>query len=453
MHFSRSLFLALALACTAPAFAQLNSPYSRIGLGNIYTPTMGGSMGLAGATGANLLTTEISAQNPATYCYLFKSVLDVGISGRFLTLDDGTETFTSGEGNLSHLAFGFSPDNNFSKHDWGFSTGILPVSTSQYNIEQTTASADTLLGDLMSQYTGTGGLFKYFVGLSYGLEFNKDTLVTLNKKGEADSSRFYRNEFSIGMNYEYLFGSIYNTTIASFPDQVNSVDTKYQRQTSMQGGGIRAGITYQRRVGRVNNLNAGASFAPGLDLRGTQSVSWFNINQFGTIQQITDTLYYAPDVAGTITTAPELNIGLAFNNYRQRSIDSVKFHVTAEFSYQDWSKYAGFLYSDSLASMYRIKVGAEVIPPRRDEVGKSLIPIIYRAGFYYGTSYLVIDGQQLTEFGMTFGTGIPMRGSRVNLAVGFSQRGAAGLIRENYVNLQAGFNISDYNWFIKRKQN
>ena len=33
-----------------------------------------------------------------------------------------------------------------------------------------------------------------------------------------------------------------------------------------------------------------------------------------------------------------------------------------------------FLYSDSLASMYRIKVGAEVIPPRRDEVGKSLIP-------------------------------------------------------------------------------
>ena len=132
-------------------------------------------------------------------------MLDVGISGRFLTLDDGTETFTSGEGNLSHLVFGFHPITIFPNTTGVSAPAYFPVSTSQYNIEQTTASADTLLGDLMSQYTGTGGLFKYFVGLSYGLEFNKDTLVTLNKKGEADSSRFYRNEFSIGMNYEYLF--------------------------------------------------------------------------------------------------------------------------------------------------------------------------------------------------------------------------------------------------------
>ena len=158
-----------------------------------------------------------------------------------------------------------------------------------------------------------------------------------------------------------------------------------------------------------------SKFCSGLDLRGTQSVSWFNINQFGTIQQITDTLYYAPDVAGTITTAPELNIGLAFNNYRQRSIDSVKFHVTAEFSYQDWSKYAGFLYSDSLASMYRIKVGAEVIPPRRDEVGKALFPSSTGQDSIMEQAIWSLDGQQLTEFGMTFGTGIPMRGSRVNL--------------------------------------
>lgn len=453
MHLLRSFLFGLSVLTVSLSNAQLNSPYSRIGLGNIYTPTMGGSTGMAGATQANFLTNEISAQNPASYCFLFKSVLDVGVYGRSLTLNDGTDQFTSGDGNLSNIAFGFSPDNSFSRHDFGFSTGILPVSAAQYIIESTTPSADTLLGNQTTTYTGTGGLYKYFVGLAYGFETNRDTVITTDRNRKTDTTTFYRNEFAFGANYEFTFGSIVNSTVAAFPDQANSVDTKYERSTSMQGSGFNAGFGYQRRMGNNYNMNLGVSYAPAVNLDGTQSVSWYNINQIGTVQQITDTLFFAPDSSGKITTAPNLHLGISFNNYRQRSIDSIKYMVSAEFSLSDWSQYTGFLYSDSLNTYYRMKLGAELIPPRRDEVGKSLVPIAYRFGFHYGKSYLEVDGKHLDEIGMTFGMGIPMRGSRLNLGLGVMQRGATDLIKENYVNFQLGFNISDYNWFIKRKQN
>ena len=162
MHFLRKVFLLLAVFASLPVVAQLNSPYSRIGIGNIYTPTMGASAGLAGNTQANFLPTEISFQNPAAYPFLFKSVLDVGVSGRVLNLDDGTDQFTSADGNLSYIAYGFSPDNNRSRHDFGASTGLLPLSTANYNIDIINSSTDTILGTQEANYSdcwesGSGG--------------------------------------------------------------------------------------------------------------------------------------------------------------------------------------------------------------------------------------------------------------------------------------------------------
>lgn len=438
----RAVLLLCLLAVLTKGEAQLNSPYSRLGIGNIYTPTMGGSAGMAGATQANFLPTEISFQNPATYTFLFKSVLDVGISGRFLNLDDGEDTFWSGNGNLSHIAYGFSPDNNRSRHDVGFSTGLLPLSTAQYNIDVINVSEDSLLGEQLTNYTGTGGTFQYYLGAAYAYDFGKDS-----------TGKTYLNTFSVGLNYQFLFGALSNETVASFPDQVNSVDTKLIRQTNMQGSGWNAGIAYQRKVGQYANINLGLSMTPSLELAGKQSVSWFNINQFGTVDQITDTLLFEPDVTTTITTAPQYHAGITFNNYRNTSLDDIKYLVTAEYSIQDWSQYTGFQYSDSLVAFTRLKVGAEIVPPRRDKLGQNKIPIAYRAGFHIGNSYLEIDGQQLSEIGMTFGLGIPMRGSKLNLSAGLVQRGSPDQIKENYLNFQLGFNLFDANWFFKRQQN
>ncbi len=442
MHFLRKVFLLLAVFASLPVVAQLNSPYSRIGIGNIYTPTMGASAGLAGNTQANFLPTEISFQNPAAYPFLFKSVLDVGVSGRVLNLDDGTDQFTSADGNLSYIAYGFSPDNNRSRHDFGASTGLLPLSTANYNIDIINSSTDTILGTQEANYSGTGGTFQYYIGLGYAYDFGRDS-----------ATRNFNNTFSVGLNYQFIFGNISNITIASFPDQSNSVDTKFTRTTNMQGGGWNAGLGYQRKIGEYGNLNVGLSFTPSIELDAKQSISWFNINDLGAVEQITDTLFFAPDSAGVIALAPQYHVGVAYSNYRNSKADDVKFMLNAGYSLRDWSKYTGFQYSDSLALSYQISVGAEIIPPRRDKVGQNKIPLAYRLGAHYGTSYLRVQNQHLNEFGMTFGLGIPMRGSKLNISAGLVQRGTPDIIRENYLNMQIGFNLFDANWFFKRRQN
>ena len=438
----RLVVFSVLVLVSASMQAQLNSPYSRIGIGNLFTPTMGGSQGMAGVTQSNFLPTEISFQNPAAYSFLFKSSLEVGVSGSFLNLDDGNSTFLSGNGNLSHIAYGFSPDNSRSRSDFGFSTGLLPLSTAQYNIDVVSSTGGTILGEQSTNYVGTGGTFQYYVGGAYAYDFGKDT-----------TGKNYLNTISFGINYQFIFGSVSNVTVAAFPDQLNSVDTKFIRETSGQGSGWNAGIGYQRKIKKYGNLNVGLSMTPSISINAKQSISWFNINQVGTVDQITDTLFFAPDTKGEITLAPQYHAGVTYNNYRNTSLDDVKYLVSLEYSLKDWSQYAGFQYSDSLTTAYSLKLGAEIIPPRRDKVGQSKIPLAYRAGFHYGKSYLQVENQHLDEFGMTFGLGIPMRGSKLNLSAAILQRGTPEIIRENYFYMQVGFNLFDANWFFKRQQN
>ena len=424
------------------ALSQVNSPYSRLGVGNYTYPAYAGQHGMAGVTNALFLANDISYQNPASYSFLLKSNLDIGIGFRITDISQGNINTTSTDGNINYLAFGFSPDNSRNRHDFGFSLGLVPYAVHEYQIESETDGSDTILGRQDYQYIGNGGILKAYLGAAYSLQFGYDSL-----------KKSYKNTIGIGLNTGYLFGRLNNITIASFPDQTNSVSTKLLRETEMGGGFVDFGLAYQAKIGKMYSFNVGVSGNPTFRVNGKQSLSWFNINQVGDAETITDTLYFAPDSSGIVTLPSQLHVGISFNNYRRSGLDEPRWLVAAEYSQLNWDKYEGFQYSDSLLANYRLKFGAEFMPPRKSKIGETKLPIAYRAGFYYGTSYLEIYDQQLQEFGITFGIGLPARGSKINLAFQYGSRGKGDLMQENIYNIYVGFNLFDANWFYKRKLN
>jgi hypothetical protein len=85
----------------------------------------------------------------------------------------------------------------------------------------------------------------------------------------------------------------------------------------------------------------------------------------------------------------------------------------------------------------------------------------YRIGGHFEETYLVINGEQIKEYGFSLGVGVPMSRtlakasslSKTNFFFDFSQRyGSDGsfLHRENIFTIGASLNLYDF-WFLKRK--
>ncbi|MEZ5084494.1 MAG: hypothetical protein R2750_13775 [Bacteroidales bacterium] len=128
-----------------------------------------------------------------------------------------------------------------------------------------------------------------------------------------------------------------------------------------------------------------------------------------------------------------------------------------DYIYDQWEDFRNYNVSDSLVNSHLFKAGGHYIP---DVNSFSYFKRVdYRIGAHYSLSYLKLRGEQLTDFGITFGMGLPIRsvsirGSRsmVNLGFEFGSRGTLnkGLIKENYYLLHFGITIYE-RWFIKRR--
>ncbi len=100
------------------------------------------------------------------------------------------------------------------------------------------------------------------------------------------------------------------------------------------------------------------------------------------------------------------------------------------------------------------RIGIEYIPDKYSNYSL-LKRIEYRAGGHLGDSYLVIHGEQIKEYGASFGVGIPLRKtySRTNFFFDFTRRSGSGtgtIHIEDYYTMGISLNLYDF-WFIKRK--
>ena len=98
--------------------------------------------------------------------------------------------------------------------------------------------------------------------------------------------------------------------------------------------------------------------------------------------------------------------------------------------------------------------GAEYIPDKYSNYS-FLKRLEYRIGGHVEDNYLIINGEQVKEYGASFGLGIPMRRtlSKTNLFFDYTHKtGSAGnnLHTENWYTMGISLNLYDF-WFVKRK--
>ncbi|MCL6267667.1 hypothetical protein [Flagellimonas myxillae] len=413
----------IAFFCVAAhgLFAQnaTISPYSYFGIGDLRTSgtvenQMMGRLSLYGDS------IHLNLSNPAAYSKLRLTTYTAGISHNMFTLKDSQEKQNAKVTNLDYLAIGFPIAKKM-----GVGFGIMPLSSVGYELTDETTNSDEQ--DVTNVFTGDGGLNRIFI--SIGFEPIKNV--------------------SIGVTGNFNFGTL-----------------EYQRIQSVEG--VQFG-TLDRRVSRINGLdfNYALNYTPTIKdkytlfasvLVNTQgnlaSENSARLGSFSLVNgqeiEVIDVNLHPNNLKYTELKIPtKTTLGLGFG-------ENKKWFIGGEYSFQPFSEFKNeFLGIDNVSYMdaSTFTIGGYWVPDYRSLSGYHK-RITYRAGLRYEVSGLEVNGEEINDFGINFGFGLPLSSSFSNLNLGFEvgKRGTTdeNLIEEGYFNIKVGLSLND-KWFFKRK--
>jgi len=421
------IFLFLLLTTQISVGQKLvNSPYARFGPGLLEPAGSFKSLSMGRTGVANRDPLNITYQNPASYSSLDTNsfVFDFGIDYRTIDLDNGTDTYRSDDMNFHHLIMGFPLGRRA-----GFATGIAPYSSGYYNINFTVDSDDPdydpIIGETDERHKGVGGYNKFFFGIGV------NPVAGL----------------SVGANMTYLFGKVDRINSYRFIDDNTAFDNNSSESVRINGYNFDFGAQYQLMLKNDLSAIAGVSYSTASKYKGeTKSLTALYSGASSSIYSV-DTLLYDANDDDVVKLPGNISFGLSLSKKN-------KFLVTSEFSVSQWSK-AEFLGHESyFVNRSSMKLGAEYIPDYYANYN-FLNRVVYRVGGHITNSHLMVNEEQLKEFGITFGLGLPLRrsNSRINTYFEYGNRGGIlekGLHKETFYNFGLSFNFYDY-WFIKRK--
>ncbi len=446
MHNKFFGFLLASILVFCTMYAQnytTNSPYSRFGIGELTDNVFAKNQSMGGTSIAIRDAFHLNPNNPASYSafdsteYGAPFIFEMGMTNKTALLSTSENTYTDNISSLSYLSFGFP----FWKNRWYGSFGLKPYSNVGYKILSTEQNQN--YGNVEYYYYGTGGINKVYSGHS----------VKIGKL------------ISVGVNANYLFGFLKQTNTLTFTDTIDAFNYQIEKNTRISDLYFNFGIQIHKTFySDINNKSESDFhiFNIGLIFDNKTSIAAKRDILAGTIQgynnetinynNIIDTLKNETDIKGDIILPVNIGLGLSycFNN---------KFTIGVDYSTRNWSETTFFDINDSLANSNRTSLGLEFTPDGRNiQKGFSnfLKRVNYRFGAHYSNTYLqfISKNEQIKEFGISFGFGIPVkRGkSKLNLFFELKQRGTTDkeLIKEQYGIVGINFTLYDI-WFFKRK--
>jgi hypothetical protein len=423
-----SFFLLFFLSLSLFAQKQVNSPYSRFNIGTLEPAGPFRSQAMGGISAALRANNVISYTNPASYSSLDTNsfVFDFGVDYSMNRLVAGSEKYRSGDFNFDHLIMGFPIRKGF-----GFAAGVVPVSNGYYQLQDRVLQddPDDVIGSYTSSHMGEGGFNNFFLGAGIQLHEN----------------------ISAGINMTILFGQLNRNNQFLFDDLYNVYHNNSSEKLRMGGINFDYGLQYHRPLKNDYFFNAGLSLTFGKKYNADYENFVYRYTLFGT----TDTISYTSGESGKISLPRSVRAGISFGK-NNRFITGIDYVMTK------WSV-SSIPGSEGYAADTRsIHVGAEYTPERFSNTS-FLKRLEFRLGMHTGNNYLVLNGEQIKETGITAGLGIPMgpafsnRGlpvhSRANIFADYTKRKgseAAGLHNEDFLTVGVSINLFDF-WFIKRK--
>ncbi|MFT4664082.1 MAG: hypothetical protein ACI8YQ_004329 [Polaribacter sp.] len=464
------LVILLFLFVANSVFAQpkINSPYSRVALGDLETQNFAALNGMGNLAASYNDFAHANYRNPAALSFLQTTAFELGIKARYGELELNDQQADVWSGNLSYISLAF-PVRNISSRIldrdkspiyWGMGFSLQPYSTVGYEV-QTISSDQQINGDtVINSSLGNGGTYQMQWGHGVHYRWSNDNDTTVHK-------------LALGGSIGFLFGSIEKSQAVDFINLDNYYFNLTENDASIRGLLWNLGMQYEyafqnknksiRNIDR-SRLTVGIYGHSGtkMDINTDRLTRRRNLAYATSLTSALDTI-----PAGTFTDSlfngrlpAEFGLG---TTYRFRH-GKATWRVGADFSFARWSKY----YNESngeekgdLEDAYTVAVGAEYVPNAYQSLNNYFETVKYRFGVFYerdprGGANVGIN-ESLTRRGITLGLGFPIilknETSFVNLAFEMGRLDGDGAIKDTYGKVTLGFTFNDSNWFYKRKFN
>jgi len=410
------LFVSILLIGASSVFAQQgsSSPYSFLGIG---TKAFRGTAENRSMGGLAILgdSIHLNLRNPAAYSDLKLTAFTAG--GTYNTVDLETESDATSLDyvTLDYVAIGL-PFNLL-----GVGFGVKPLSAVGYELEE-------LSSNQLSRFDGRGGVNSVYFSLGF------------------EPIRNLR----LGATANYNFGDIENKAIIETRGvQFSSREINF---TDVSGFSFDAGALYDLKLSKKLTLKSSARYKTGsslsIDRRRElatiqigQNQSEIVINEVN-IESLDSEIQLPEMYAFGLGIGQERKwfAGLEYENYQAGDFSALAFNFGPEVVQKESNVF---------------KFGGYFIPRYNDPVSY-LKRIVYRAGIRYEETGLQYQGQDINEFGISFGLGLPAGRvfTNANIGVEYFERGTTdnGLIQENFISVFMSFSFND-KWFIKSKYN
>lgn len=414
----KKIIISACLLLSLVSFAQegTSSPYSFYGIGDV---RFKGALENRSMGGLSIEpdSIHINLQNPAGYASLKSTTFTLGGTYNTTKQKTNSQTGSARRTTLDYLAVGLP----LGKIGVGF--GLIPYSSVGYKIES--IAPDVTQNS--KRFNGTGGLNKVFLGLGYKIVPN----------------------LSIGADVHYNFGKIETNSLEFVPNV--PIGTRELNIADLSGVNFNFGMMYKSKINKKLNLFSSLNFSPESTLKSqdTRNIATvrFNSNYDLVVVDVLDEQKTPID----LKLPSKLSLGAGIGESR-------KWLLGAEITLQS---------KGNLVNNYNTANNVTYEKGTKYSVGGYYIPnynsfssyakrIVYRGGFKYEKTGLVIDSESINDVGFTLGLGLPITGSFSNVNIGFElgKKGtkSANLVQENYANLSVSFSLND-KWFERRKFN
>ncbi len=448
---NRVFVLAICLSAVVVTFAQeqtasptSNSPYSRLGLGDLVDQNFAAVAGMGGLSASYHDPYHINILNPASYGWLRATAFEVGVNSEYTRLSDGDSNSGIWDGGLGYMALGFPMRNPINEtldrreqnFGWGMGLALTPYSRVGYDIE----TISTIPDSVRSVFQGNGGTYR--INWGTGVRY----------KG-----------FSAGVSMGYFFGRIDNHR-RSFLQDTDNNDAYYYNDfvdgTSVSGvlwsGGVMYDLVFKSKNDEGKLVPNGKKITFGLYGNSAQE---FNTNSSKLYRRLysvglgdlaRDTLTNVQDEKAVGKLPSELSLGFQYE-------DENKLRLGFNYTLANWSQYVNPAQTLGLSNAYKASVGLEYTPDHTS-YNKYLKRVRYRVGAFYSNDPRSFNGEQLQHYAVTLGMGMPVvlprqQTSFVNVALEVGQFGLQEALNETYAKITLGFTLNDNTWFFKRKFN
>jgi len=386
------------------------SPYSVFGPGEIQNRGFSSTQGMAGAGIALKSGNYINNLNPASYTGIdsFRIISEFGIAGKSYTLSSGKGTQSGFTGNLSHIGLGFK----YTRWLAG-SFGVVPFSTINYSIVKSNYM-EGVNQEYTSEYVGSGGISQFYFGNALRLGKN----------------------FSVGMNFSYMFGSLTQEENIYASGYVPSMQVK--RYDYLRSLYFDFGTQYSFQKNK-KEYSLGVTFAPEQNLRSKHVIDVYD-NSFAQVSGDEYNTDY-------LTVPNILGVGVGV-------VSPGRYKIALDYTFQEWSKVTYPVQDNEFLDLHRFVAGVELQPWQYRAANAAYKNWIYRFGVNYQRSYLKLGSSSINDKSFTAGVGIPLPGkiSEVNISVtgGVNGTTSKNLVQEKYLIFNIGFNLNEIA-FMRRK--